>query len=214
MKKTMIKTFLAPLTKGLRLLLLLLITVSVAAAQNTTTDNTQARHEQLRELRDTMQNALNQADIDTLLHHVTDDVVFTTMNGDRVIGKTAIRQYFAKMLGGENPVVKSVKTQFTVEDLSHLYGDDTAVAFGHSRDDYQLSNGDMWTVNPQWSTTLVHQNGQWLIANFHYSVNLFDNPILNTQRKWLLGGGAVVALLALLLGFIVGRRRGRKARQN
>ncbi len=182
---------------------------TTALKPDSTTQGESVLHQQLRDLRSTMQQALNQRDLDTLLQHVTDTVVFTTMNGDRVIGKESIRRYFEKMLEGSNPVVKSVQTQFEVEALSHLYGSDTAVAFGHSRDHYELANGDVWTVTPQWSSTLVRQNGQWLIANFHYSVNIFDNPILSAQRKWLLGGGLIAVLLALVLGFFIGRRRSR-----
>ncbi|PID65490.1 MAG: DUF4440 domain-containing protein [Gammaproteobacteria bacterium] len=177
-----------------------------AGDKQTSTEAESPAHKALRDLRTVMQTALNQRDLDTLLQHVTDDVVFTTMNGDRVVGKAGIRQYFTKMLEGTEPVVKSIKAQFTVESLSHLYGDNVAVAFGHSNDNYQLSNGDTWTVTPQWSTTVVRQNGQWLIADFHYSVNMFDNPILTTQRTWLLGGGLIAALLALIVGFFLGRK--------
>ena len=164
-------------------------------------------HQELRALRDTMQSALNQRDLDTLLQHVTDDVVFTTMNGDRVTGKDGIRQYFDKMLNGDQAVVKSVTTQFEVAALSHLYGGDTAVAFGDSTDQYVLNSGDAWEVKPQWSATLVRQDGRWLIANFHYSVNMFDNPILGAQRTLLLGSAAGGIVGALGVGFWLGRRR-------
>lgn len=176
------------------------------ASGDTTENKNDTLHQQLRDVRDTMQTALNQGDLDTLLQHVTDDVVFTTMNGDRVIGKTGIKQYFQKMTGGEKPIVKSIKTHFEAEALSHLYGSNTAVSFGHSNDHYQLSSGDTWTVTPQWSATLVQKNGKWLIANFHYSVNMFDNPILSAQRTWLLIAAAAAALLALIAGFFAGRK--------
>ncbi len=188
-----------------------------APAQNTNTpdvgpaqtDQTEALHQSLRDLRDTMQAALNRHDLDALLANVADDVVFTTMNGDRVIGKDGIRQYFEKMLNGPEAIVQSVNAQFEVDALSHLYHDDTAIAFGHSNDAYVLSNGDAFTITPQWSATLIREGERWQIANFHYSVNLFDNPVLEAQRKWLLGGGAIAVLLAGLIGFALGRRRHR-----
>ena len=171
----------------------------------------EALHQQLRDLRDRMQTALNQRDLNSLLDNVTDNVVFTTMNGDRVIGKEGIRQYFDTMLNGPNPLVRSVTTQFEVEALSHLYNGDTAVAFGHSNDHYELGNGQTINVSPQWSATLIRHEQRWLIANFHYSANIFDNPVLNAQRQWLLGGAATAALAAALLGFWLGRRQRRKA---
>ncbi|EGY53731.1 SgcJ/EcaC family oxidoreductase [Neisseria shayeganii] len=163
-------------------------------------------HNELRALRDTMQDALNARRLDTLLNNVTDNVVFSTMNGDRIIGKDGIRQYFQQMMEGDRAVVKNVTAEFEVEALSHLYGGDTAVAFGRSRDRYELNNGETWTVTPQWSATMVRQDGRWLIANFHYSVNMFDNPVLTAQRNWLLGGGIGAALLLGGLGFWLGRR--------
>ena len=166
-----------------------------------------ALHQQLRDLRDRMQTALNQRDLNSLLDNVADNVVFTTMNGDRVIGKEGIRQYFDTMLNGPNPLVRSVTTQFEVEALSHLYNGDTAVAFGHSNDHYELGNGQTINVSPQWSATLVRQDGRWLIANFHYSVNMFDNPILGAQRTLLLGSAAGGIVGALGVGFWLGRRR-------
>lgn len=179
-------------------------TPASAPAAATATD--EQLHNELRTLRDTMQNALNGRRIDTLLDNVTDNVVFSTMNGDRIIGKEGIHQYFNSMMEGPDAVVKNITAEFEVEALSHLYGGDTAVAFGRSRDRYELNNGETWTVTPQWSATMVRQDGRWLIANFHYSVNMFDNPILTAQRNWLLGGGTGAALLLGGLGFWLGRR--------
>lgn len=167
-------------------------------------------HQELRQLRDHMQTALNKRDLDALLDGLTDDVVFTTMNGDRVIGKEQVRSYYEKMLGGSQPVVKTITAQFEADKLSHLYDDgNTAVAFGHSNDRYELAGGETWEVKPQWSATIVRQNGRWLIAGFHYSVNMLDNPVLSAQRNWLMGGGAAAALLACAAGFLLGRRTGR-----
>ena len=182
-----------------------------AALQTRQNPDSEALHNELRALRDAMQQALNQRDLDTLLAHVADDVVFTTMNGDRVHGKDGIRAYYDKMLGGANPVVQSIEAEFSVEELSHLYHGNTAVAFGSSSDRYRLTGGETWTVEPKWSATLVRQDGRWLIADFHYSVNMFDNPVLAAQRKLLLGGGAAAALAAAAAGFLLGRRGRKKA---
>lgn len=179
-----------------------------APALSVRTDE-EALHQELRTVRDAMQSALNERQLDRLLEHVADNVVFTTMNGDRVVGKEGIRQYFIQMLEGPDAVVKSVHAQFEVEAMSHLYNGNTAVAFGHSTDRYELSDGSAWTVTPQWSATLVRNGNRWEIVNFHYSVDMFDNPIINTQRKWLFGGGVAVTLLALGIGFVLGKRRAR-----
>lgn len=163
-------------------------------------------HEELRQLKTDMQDALNEMDIDKKLARVTEDAVFTTMNGDRVVGRDGIRKYFEKMLKGANPIVKEVSVDFSVDELSHLYGDNTAVAFGSSRDKYLLSDGYAFEVEPKWSATMVRQGDKWLVANFHYSTNMFDNPVLTAQRKMLFIGGSVVSLLLGLAGFFLAKR--------
>ncbi|MGF6148117.1 SnoaL-like domain [Kingella potus] len=180
------------------------------AAQAAAPADAETLHKELRTLRDTMQNALNKRDLAALLDNVTDDVVFTTMNGDRVIGKEGVRAYYEKMLGGSGAVVKNIETHFEADALSHLYAD-TAVAFGHSSDRYELAGGEVWEVSPQWSAAIVRRDGRWLVAGFHYSVNMLDNPVLSAQRKLLLGGGAAAVLAAGGLGFLFGRRGRRKA---
>jgi len=100
-------------------------------------------------------------------------------------------------------------SQITARLGGQVRGADTAVAFGRSNDRYELAGGETWEVKPQWSATIVRQNGRWLIAGFHYSVNMLDNPVLSAQRNWLMGGGAAAALLACAAGFLLGRRTGR-----
>ena len=47
----------------------------------------------------------------------------------------------------------------------------------------------------------------WKIVNFHYSVNMFDNPVVDKAmgKIAMIGSGALV--LGLLIGFFLGRRR-------
>ena len=66
-------------------------------------------------------------------------------------------------------------------------------------------------VTARWTGTLVRKDGRWLVAAFHYSTNMFDNPVLDSQRKYLLLGGAGAALLLGLVGWFVGRRSGGRA---
>jgi uncharacterized protein (TIGR02246 family) len=139
-------------------------------------------HADLRDLKKTMEKAINQMDIESILQNVTDDVVFTTMNGDLVRGRSAVKQYFESMMKGDERRVESVSAKFEVIDFANLYGESTAVAFGTSEDHYVLRGGDTFSVNARWSATMVKQNGKWLVANFHYSTNMFNNPILEAQR--------------------------------
>lgn len=196
-------------------LLLLLCVAGHAAAQDTpaAAPTDEQLHEELRAVRADMERALNERDLDGLLSHLDEQVVFTTMNGDVARGPAAIKAYFQRMLEGPGAVVQTVKSRFEADDLSILHDRATAVAFGHTDDHYTLTDGSSFDVKARWSTTLLRKAGKWKIASFHYSTNVFDNPILNAQRRLLLlGGGVLSALCALVFGLVgwkLGKRQGR-----
>ena len=182
-------------------------------------------HDELRSLAATMEKALNSGDIDTIASRVTNDVVFTTMNGDVVRGRDGVRAYFAKMMEGPDRIVETVTSHFTPDDLSILLDDHTAVAFGSSADHYVLRSGPAMDITARWSGTMVHRGGgggneglppqsgtgRWYVASFHYSANVFDNPILAAQRRVLLLALAGVAVVVGVIGFLLGRRAGRRS---
>ncbi len=173
-------------------------------------------HQELRDLRTKMQVAMNGGDVESLLENVTEDVVFSTMNGDVVRGKDGIREYFKKMMSGADSPVKSVKTNFEADDLTILYGgslgepETAGVAFGHSDDQYVLKDGTEFTVSPRWTATMIREPDGWKIGSFHYSVNIFDNPVMNKMRSGIAKIASLAAVLCLVLGFVFGRLSARK----
>lgn len=168
-------------------------------------------HNELRALKAAMERALNAMDVNALVAHVTDDVIFTTMNGDVARGHDGIRKYFETMMKGPDPRVRKVVAKFEAEDLSNLYGRDFAVAFGSSKDSYEIRGGQAFNVAARWSSTMVRRDGRWLIANFHYSSNMFDNAILDAQRKYLTWVAVAAATVLALLAFWLGRAYGKKS---
>jgi len=178
---------------------------SVPAAAATPSDD--RLHQELRDLKTAMEAALNSRNIDAMLANVDEQVVFTTMNGDVVTGREGVRAYFDKMMNGPAKVVESVRASFVPDALSVLHGGDMAVSWGHTADQYELTTGQSLAIEARWSATMVRRDNRWLIANFHYSTNMFDNPVLSAQRKLLISGGVVGALVLGLVGFLFGRRR-------
>ena len=164
-----------------------------------------ATHNALRQLKATMEKALNERDLDAIVANVDPQVVFTTMNGDVCRGPEQIRAYFRKMLTDPGHIVKDVKVRFDVDALTTLYGGDTGVALGSSKDHYELTNGDTFDINGRWTCTMVKNGDRWVIAAFHYSANVFENPVLDRYRRamWMVGIGA--AVVALILGLLLGR---------
>lgn len=168
--------------------------------------NAEELHNGLRLLKNTMEEALNKGDIDAILENVDERVVFTTMNDDVVRGKQGVRVYFERMMLGPDRVVEKITSKFEVDDLSILHGNNTAIAFGHTEDQYTLAGGNTIDIKARWSATMFLKKGKWVVGSFHYSTNMFDNPILDAQRNIFLWIIFAVLLVALALGFFLGRR--------
>jgi uncharacterized protein (TIGR02246 family) len=170
----------------------------------------EATHNALRALKQDMEDALNTQDVDRMLKHLHPDVVFTTMNNDVRVGKESIRAYYDEMMRGPNRVVEKISAKFDVAELTRLYGN-TGVARGSSKDHYVLTDGTDIVIDSRWTCTLVREGDQWLIAAFHYSTNVFDNPLLSKLKYYGAIFISVATLGALLAGFIIGRMRRPKA---
>ena len=169
-----------------------------------------AVHNELRALQKAMEDALNSRDLDALLANVDDDLVFTAMNAESGYGKQHVRDYFNRMLNGPDKVVDKISVDFIPDKLAVFYGPDVAVSAGKAESHYELTNGMKFDVTARWTGTLVHKQGRWLVGSFHYSANIFDNPVLTIQRNYLIAGGAGGALVLGVLGFFIGRKTGRR----
>ncbi len=135
-------------------------------------------HQELRAIRDHLIDAVNKNDLDRLLTYLDDDVVVTWQNGEVSRGPKEVREYYERMMKGPGRVVESITIEPTVDALTHLYGDDAGVAYGSSKDHFTLTDGRDFVLVSRWSATAVKKDGQWKIAEFHASGNLFDNPVL------------------------------------
>ena len=192
--------------------LLVFCLTAFAAAQEPPTQEPDAEvHNALRQLKATMEKAMNERDLDTIVAHVDPNVVFTTMNGDVCRGPQQIGAYFDKMLRAPGHIVKDVKVSFEVDQLTTLYGGDTGIATGSSKDHYELTDGKTFDINGRWTCTMIRSGDRWVIAAFHYSANVFDNPILGEYKAAItkVGAGAGVAALVigLIAGWFLGKRR-------
>lgn len=168
----------------------------------------EATHDELRALRDGLLDAMGKGDIERELTFFHPNAVITWHNAEVSRGRDGIRKYLSRMLEGPDKAVESFKADVTVDELTILYGGDTGVAFGSAVEHFAMTSGRTFDLPARWSATLVKENGRWLIASLHASDNLFDNPLLGLARRmaWIAGGVALVA--GLLLGFLLGRRRG------
>jgi len=166
-----------------------------------------ALHDELRQLRQSMVEALNRGDVEEVLKHLHRNVVFTAMNAEVCRGPEQVRAYFDRMMKGPDRVVASIHVDPQADALSDIYGGQVAVAYGSSRDEYRLTNGQTMQVNARWTSSLVREGGRWLITSFQSSANVFDNPVLARVKAAVYKTGGIAAILGLAIGGLFGRLR-------
>lgn len=187
------------------------VSQSIVAQEPATTpaNNQEAIHDQLRELRDNMLEAIGKKDKQRVLALVDENVVITTQDGDKLVairGRAAVDDYLERLLTGPSPGVQDLKLNLKVDEKTILYGDKMGVAYGSSEDEYRLRSGASFTLPTRWMATVVQRDDGWKLAGLQVSTNLFENPVLNGLRNsmrysWALAGG-----VGLLLGLFLGRR--------
>jgi ketosteroid isomerase-like protein len=161
---------------------------------------------QLRTLLEAMESGINKLDVEALLKLAQPDVVITWQNAEVSRGHEQVRAYYNRMIKGAAPIVRKLSTSATLGGPAVFYGD-TAVAYGTMVDRYELADGLDFTLNANWSTTVVKTDGQWKVAALHFSTNLFDNSLLNAAKRlaYYAAGGAF--LLGIVLTWFVMRMR-------
>lgn len=188
----------------------LLLTALACAFTLTARAEEDPAHNELRAVRDGLLAGMNSGDIEAQLPFLHPNVVVTWHNAEVSRGRDGVRKYLDRMLNGPAKVVEKFGADVKVDELSLLYGGDTAIAFGSALERFTMAGGRKFEFTGRWSATLVKEDGKWLVANLHTSDNLFDNPLLNGVTKmvrYLAGGGVA---LGALVGWLLGRR-GRKA---
>jgi ketosteroid isomerase-like protein len=168
-------------------------------------------HAELRVLRDSLVDAVNKKDVEALLRNLHPDVVVTWQNAEVSRKPEGVRAYLARMLQGPERIVDDFSTNVAVDELTILHGGDAGISFGSSRDRFKLRSGQSLDLNSRWSATVVRHDGRWVVGAFHASVNLFDNPLLVGSQRLALGGSIGALIVGIAVGYLMGRRRGRRA---
>lgn len=188
-------------------LLGVLVLLPLRAGDEPPGDKEDPAHEELRDLRKQLVEAVNKNDIDALLKLLDENVVVTWLDGRVSRGHKEVRAYIEEMLQGPNRKVERYESHPEVAELTHLYADGkVGVAYGSSTEKFVLTGGHELVVPTRWSATLVKKDGKWLIANFHGSTSMFDNPILGaTVQRTAMWVGIIAGVGGLIVGLILGR---------
>jgi ketosteroid isomerase-like protein len=164
-------------------------------------------HNELRALKRGAEEAFNKGDIDGLLsRYVRTDVIVTWQNAEVNRGHGGVKAFYSRMMAGPDKVVASVTTSIGVDELSHLYGANTATALGDMQQHFKLTDGLEFDLPSRWTATLIKEDNRWRIAAFHVSTNVFDNGVLHTAlRRTAYWVGGIAGGIALVLGIVIGR---------
>jgi len=160
-------------------------------------------HNELRALRAAIIDAITKGDLDGVLRHVHTNVVVTWQNNEVCRGHQGLRDFFNRT---GKQTFKGYKVPPTPDELTILHGGDTGVSFGQTIARYTLF-GQEHELQSRWTATLVKENGQWLLASYHISMNVLDNPLFNAAKRGLYWAVAGALLAGLVVGILFGKRR-------
>ena len=162
--------------------------------------------QQLRTLLEQMEKSISALDIDGVLKLLHPEAVVTWQNAEVSRGHAAIRAYHERMIKGSSPIVSKFSTKATLGGPAVFYTD-SAIAYGTTVDNFELTQGLKFTLNANWSATSVKVDGQWKVAALHFSTNLFDNPLTNKNKDMLWIAAAIAFVLGLIAGALLMKMR-------
>jgi hypothetical protein len=192
-------------THSVALLLVWLLVGSASSAQAQQAEEKkgqEALHDELRELRKGLTDAVLKQDVEAQLKYVGPDVIVTWQNGEVVRGPQGLKEFLAKNQGRTNRIFQGYKEPPTPAELTILYDDDTGISYGTSVASYNLL-GRQFDLTNHWTATVVRQDGRWVIAAYHVSSNILDNPLINAAKNSLYWVGGIALLVGGLLGWAI-----------
>ncbi len=152
--------------------------------------------------------SINAQDVERMLAQMRPQATVTWLNGEVSRGHDEIRAYYHRMLKGEQRILDRYLTTAKLGAHAHFFGNgEVAVADGTMEDEFFPVARGPFRLSSNWTSTSAKIDGQWQVVSLHLSANVFTNPLIAEAKAaiWYAGGGA--ALLALLLGYLLGRRR-------
>lgn len=160
----------------------------------------EADHEALRGLRQKAIDAFNRLDLDTLTSCLARDFVFTTIDGTVLTNRDGMKTYYDSMFEGENAPLASIKIEPEASILTRFIDGNTGLNYGTAKEMYTLTDGNVVTLQSNWTATVVKEGEEWKISAIQIGVNILENPILAKVKS----AGKLTAVLARLAGLVGG----------
>lgn len=171
-----------------------------------------ADHEALRGILKTSSEALSSADFDKLKPVLSSkNLTVVTVDNQRFKSLDEFKAYWDKMFNGPTSLLKGLKVEPTAEAQTEFLSDNVGIVDGTSKETYTFRDGDVRDMTTRWTAVVDKEDGNWKIAQIHFSANVLDNPVLSAAQKAaggniMLPGLVGFALGSLLLGFL-GRKK-------
>lgn len=185
---------------------------SIASAQTPPIEERKADHDALRELLVKSSQALNTRNLDSMAGALYPGFTVITVDNQKLVGLDALKKYYSGLFDGPNAVLAKLETKPVADELTQFLDETTGVVYGASDDTYIFKDGDTRTMKSRWSAVVAKDGSAWKVVNVHFSVNLFDNPLLDAAKTYtwkiaIIAGVAGLLVGALPMAFL--RRRSR-----
>lgn len=180
-------------------ILAVLVVIGASAAQEPGPPEHEALHDELREMKKALVDAVLKQDFDAQLEYASPEIVVTWQNGEVVRGADALRAFLDKNQAQSQKIFQGYKEPPEPAELTILYGDDTGISYGKSVGRYHVLGQELELTN-QWTATLVRRDGRWVVAAYHVSNDILNNPLIDAAKRSLY----VVGGLALAVGAAAG----------
>ena len=170
-----------------------------------------AIHQELRDLLQGMEHAVNEQRYDDLAHFFHENMTVTTINQEVISSRDEIAPYFNRWFG-PNGYLKKVEMKLTADDLTELYADKTiGIVRGSGQENYILSDSRYYEMLARWTATVIRdKDGKWRILSLHIGTNFLDNPILDEAESSLMyfaAGGFVIGIIVMFILNLLRRRK-------
>lgn len=164
-------------------------------------------HVELRALGKTLIDGIEKGDMDLIEPLLHPNVVVTWQDGQVCKGPAAIRKFYDDMAAKSKKTFQGYKVRPTADEPTILYSNATAgVVYGHNVGRFFLVGKEFEMPN-RWTATMTKENGKWLLTSYHVSMNVLDNPLLNAVKMIAMVGVPVAAILGVLIGWTLGKRK-------
>lgn len=168
-------------------------------------------HVALRALREELVKGITEGNMDAIEARLHPEVIITWQDGRVCRGPKEVRKFYEEMAAKSKKAFQGYKVPPTADQKTILHADgSTGVVSGSHVGIFHLAGKDFEMPN-RWTATVVKVDGRWLLAGYHVSMNVLDNPLLGAVRS----GGVIAAILSgavgVALGWWIGRRRRSRA---